>query len=235
MMNYEALDEALEYIEAVNEGVNADITTATTKMRKDYREAIKRAKARIKLKEFKEAKKDIADARKVLEDYDKFLESTSENDTTKSNVIGGLIYTGFYFAKVAVPFAIAIAGLIVAKTQLKKLDNTKLGDTKIYIPKLTAENIRKSINDHIDSINKIANRGENAANVSAVASITGLVIAILNTCKDLVEFKEIADKDKAEGKDPDNNSYRVQCRASIKRLASNLKKLEDNIDKLEEK
>ena len=41
-MNYEALDEALDYIEAVNEGANADLLAKTSQFRKDYKALYKK-------------------------------------------------------------------------------------------------------------------------------------------------------------------------------------------------
>ena len=109
-MNYQALDEALEYIEVVEEGVNADLLKETSKFKKNYREKIKIAKKHIKANEYKEAKKAISEASKIVEDYSKFVEKANYG-TVGSAVIGWFLGGLVEMGELALPLALMTVGV----------------------------------------------------------------------------------------------------------------------------
>ena len=86
-MNYEALDESLEYLDVISEGANAELWKESAKVRKEFTASIKAAKAKIKEKKFKDAKKDIAAARKTLNEYSKYID-TFQSDGAISVITG---------------------------------------------------------------------------------------------------------------------------------------------------
>lgn len=110
-MNYEALDEALEYIEVVEEGANAELWKESSKIRKEFSDAVKQAKGKIKTKDYKGAKKDIEDARKVVNKYVKYIDNFKSDGPVS-------VFTGYWIAclnsmlRLGLSLVIAIVGSV---------------------------------------------------------------------------------------------------------------------------
>jgi hypothetical protein len=130
-MDYYALDEALEYIEAVNEGVNKDILSQDMKIRKEYRSNVSDAKKFIKDKEYKKAKESIGKARGVLDDYIKFLDDSKKDDTKGSKVISGILGTLLMISDCTVPLALAALGVGGVAFGEKRLEDVSWQQLKL--------------------------------------------------------------------------------------------------------
>lgn len=99
-MNYEALDEALDYIEAIEEGVNADLMSKSSSFRKEIRDFNKEYRSIMRNKEdgsrFNKARKLIDEFKDgPVKDYKEFVKSLDSSDTP-SKIIGamiGVLYT----------------------------------------------------------------------------------------------------------------------------------------------
>ena len=223
MMNYEALDEALEYIEAVNEGVNADISAATSKMRKEYRAYLKDAKAAIKAHNPDKAKEHLKKAETVVDDYIKFLESTKAEDVKGSNAIGTIIGVLVVFAKCSIPLAI-LAYMAVSQAVNKKKREA------------ATENLRAIMDEAEEALNNFDVKFDGKANFEVIINfakkaaaldiigpaVAAAIVAIVNVSKDIKSINEELKNDK----DPDYNYYRQQSIRFAKDLKAKLKKFE---------
>ena len=223
MMNYEAIDEALEYIEAVNEGVNADISAATSKMRKEYRAYLKDAKAAIKAHYPDKAKEHLKKAENVVDDYIKFLESTKEKDVKGSNAIGTIIGVLVVFAKCSIPLAI-LAYMAVSQAVNKKKREAATENLRVMMDE--AEEALNNFDVKFDgkaNFEIIINFAKKAAALDIIGpAVVAAIVAIVNVAKDIKSINEELKNDK----DPDYNYYRQQSIRFAKDLKAKLKKFE---------
>lgn len=242
-MDYYALDEAIEYIEAVNEGVNKDILSQDMKIRKEYRSNVSDAKKFIKDKEYKKAKESIGKARGVLDDYIKFLDDSKKDDTKGSKVISGILGTLLMISDCTVPLAITALGVGGVAFGEKRLENIsrerfklKFSEYKNFGVEELANAIEKA-KDRGKELNKLEGKAFSVAASGAIlaiaGSITTIVVAILTTIKNIKEIQRQQEEAKKDGKEFDNNILRIKCREQVKKLQDNLKKLEDQIGRAE--
>ena len=242
-MDYYTLDEALEYIEAVNEGVNKDILSQDMKIRKEYRSNVSDAKKFIKDKEYKKAKESIGKARGALDDYIKFLDDSKEDDTKGSKIISGILGTLVMISDCTVPLAITAAGAIGVSITENKLKQIEAKSKEIHITEVKKfgvdelvdmiERTKKRYEERQKERNKVGNFGIGAALIAIAGSIVTIVVAILTTIKNIKEIQRQQEEAKKDGKEFDNNILRIKCREQVKKLQDNLKKLEDQIGKAE--
>ena len=109
-MDYYALDEALEYIQLVEEGANMELTKKMRSTTKDYKAACKAATEAVKKHDFKAAKAKAKEALKAAEDLQDY--ANNMKGETASAFIGFFLGDLYTCCQAIVPMSIAIASAI---------------------------------------------------------------------------------------------------------------------------
>ena len=129
-MNYEALDEALDYIEAVNEGANTDLLAKTSQFRKDYKALYKKLNKTWDDnegdKKYSESKKVVKEMYDLISEYEKFIKDL-DFSTVSEKVIGNLLGVLYFFSQHLYSGIFLIIG-VASKAIGKKLNSADLDE-----------------------------------------------------------------------------------------------------------
>ena len=244
-MNYEALDESIEYLELVSEGVNTELWAESKKINKKFKSAMKEAKACLKKRQFKEAKGHIAEGRKAVEEYAKFVDKTKADHDDVGEAIGGYFLGCLNnFGRVGLQLAICLGGA-VAGGVAGGLAGGAAGHAINKASGGIADSLLADFEDLQDFWNESAVVTEGLKDVTATAgaslgsyigaipgSIMTIIKGIILTIKDIKNIV-VSFRDKKENAVDALNYYRQQCKTAAQDYALMLKKLEAACDKLE--
>lgn len=171
-INYEVLDEALDYIEAVDEGVNADLMSKSSSFRKDIREFNKEYRSIIRNKEdadrFNKARKLVDDFKNgTVKEYKEFIKGLDSSETS-DKVVGGMIGVLYTLSQCAWSILAVTASAIGLKMAKKRFDAFDSDMYKILLGmdiSTAAVTAGKTIADDVEALrNNYEHGGDKKAN-----------------------------------------------------------------------
>ena len=226
-INYEALDESIEYLDLVSEGVNAELWKGSHKYKKEFREATKAAKKACKEKRYADAKSALKDASKIANEYAKFIDGIKAEEGDYFTTVVGWLVAGIndftiYWKEWTIYLGGAVAGGVIAGTT-----GTLAG---------AAAGKAMGFSD-FDAYLTASTAGSEAASIgSVIGALPGMVLTIIKTVKETI--KEVKGMISSFKKDKDNgvdamNRYRVQCKNLAKDFATMAEKSIKAVDEIE--
>lgn len=158
-INYEALDEALNLIEVIEEGANMELTKKMSSTTKEYKAACKAAKEAVKQHDFKTAKSKVNVALKAAEDLKKYADDMKAEKN--SAFVGFFLGSLYGCCQCIVPIAICTVGAIGIVIS-SKMNNAQLYRACDAVAGGAA--IATSVKELIDYFNDVKQQRENERN-----------------------------------------------------------------------